>query len=169
MERAARYEPPLSVRGSAPAAWVPRFHQEIAAGKNAAAAVTALKGTRLDPVLTRLPRWLLTPIAAARMRDRNPPADHVPAADLVPTMRFDVQIAQEMADTTTEYSALQARGLLMAGTRSPHYVRTAIRELAAVIPRCQVVTLPGLGHSGPQNDGRPHAVARALRDFLTAP
>ena len=71
VERAALYEPPLSVRGSAPASWVPRFHQEIAAGKNAAATVTALKGARLDPALTRLPRWLLTPIAAARMRDRN--------------------------------------------------------------------------------------------------
>ena len=168
VERAALYEPPLSVRGSAPASWVPRFHQEIAAGKNAAATVTALKGARLDPALTRLPRWLLTPIAAARMRDRNSPAGDVPSADLVPTMRFDVQIAREMADTTAEYSALRARVLLMAGTRSPDYLGTAVRELAAVIPRCQVVTLPGLGHSGPQNDGRPQAVARALRDFFTA-
>ena len=83
-------------------------------------------------------------------------------------MRFDVQIAREMADTTAEYSALRARVLLMAGTRSPDYLGTAVRELAAVIPRCQVVTLPGLGHSGPQNDGRPQAVARALRDFFTA-
>lgn len=169
VERAALYEPPLSVRGSAPASWVPRFHEEIAAGKNAAAAVTALKGARLDPMLTLLPRWLLTPITAARMRDRNLPAGDVPAADLVPTMRFDVQIAREMADTTPEYSALRARVLLMSGTKSPDYLGTAICELAAVIPRCQVLTLPGLGHSGPQNDGSPHTVASALRDFLTAP
>jgi pimeloyl-ACP methyl ester carboxylesterase len=167
LERVALYEPPLSVRGSTPAAWVPRFHQEIAAGKNAAAAVTALKGARLHPVFTRLPRWLLTPVAAIGMRDRNPAADDVPVADLVPTMRFDVQIAREMADTTAEYAALHARVLLMGGTRSPGYLGTALRELAAVIPRGQVVTLAGLGHAGPQNDGKPAVVARVLRDFFT--
>lgn len=168
VERVALYEPPLSVRGSSPSAWVPRFHREIAAGKNAAAAVTALKGARLDPVLTRLPRWLLTPVAAAGMRDRHMAADDVPAAELVPTMRFDVQIAREMADTMAEYAALQARVLLMGGTRSPDYLGTALRELAAVIPHGQVIALPGLGHSGPQNNGRPAVVARLLRDFLSA-
>jgi len=63
---------------------------------------------------------------------------------------------------------VQARVLLMGGTRSPDYMGTALRELAAVIPRRQVVTLSGLGHGGPQNQGRPEAVARALRAFFTA-
>jgi len=168
LERVALYEPPLSVCGSTPTAWVPRFHEEIAPGKNAAAAVTALKGARLDPVLARLPRRLLTPVAAAGMRDRHAAGGDVPAADLVPTMRFDVQIAREMADTAAEYAAVQGRVLLMGGTRSPDYLGTALRELAAVIPRGRVVTLSGLGHAGPQNQGRPEAVARVLRDFFTA-
>lgn len=168
VDRVALYEPPLSVRGSSPSAWVPRFHQEVAAGRNAAAAVTALKGARLDPVFARLPRWLLTPVAAVSMRDRALAADDVPVADLVPTMRFDVQIAREMADTAEEYAALPGRVLLMGGTRSPDYLGTALRELAAVIPHGEVVTLPGLGHMGPQNDGRPDIVARVLRDFFAA-
>jgi pimeloyl-ACP methyl ester carboxylesterase len=168
VERAALYEPPLSVRGSSPSAWLPRFHREIAAGKNTAAAVTALKGARLDPVTARLPRWLLIPIAAAGMRDRHTAADDVPTADLVPTMRFDVQIAREMADTTAEYAAIRARVLLLGGSRSPAYLGTALRELADVIPHRQVLTLPGLSHTGPRNDGRPAVVARVLRDFFTA-
>lgn len=167
-ERIALYEPPLPVRDSTPTAWVPRFHREIAAGKNAAAAVTAMKGARLDPVLARLPRWFLTPVTAARLRDRHPAPDDVPAASLVPTMRFDVQIAREMADTTAEYAALQARVLLIGGTTSPSYLGAALRELAAVLPRAQAVTLPRLGHTGPQNDGKPEVVARALREFFTA-
>lgn len=166
VERVALYEPPLSVRGSTPTAWVPRFHREIAAGKNAAAAATALKGTRLDPVFTRLPRWLLTPVAAIAMRDRNAAPGDVPVAALVPTMRFDVQIAREMADTTAEYAALQGHVLLIGGTRSPDYLGAALRELAAVIPHNQVATLPGLGHAGPQNEGRPEVVARVLRGFF---
>lgn len=166
VERTALYEPPLSVRGSSPSAWVSRFHREIAAGKNAAAAVTALKGARLDPVLTRLPRWLLVPVTAAGMRDRHAAADDVPAADLVPTMRFDVQIAREMADTTAEYAGLRARVLLLGGTRSPDYLGTTLRELAAVIPGSQLVTLPGLSHMAPLNSGKPETVAGALRDFF---
>lgn len=168
IERAALYEPPLSVRGSSPAAWVPRFYRETAAGKNAAAAVTALKGARLDPVLAWLPRWFLVPAAAASMRDRHLADGDVPAADLVPTMRFDVQIAREMADTTAEYAALQARVLLMGGTKSPGYLGTALRELNAVLPDSRIVTLPRLGHFGPRNDGKPEAVASELREFLTA-
>jgi pimeloyl-ACP methyl ester carboxylesterase len=101
-------------------------------------------------------------------RGRHTAADDVSAADLVPTMRFDVQIAREMADTTAEYAALQARVLLLGGTRSPDYLGTALRELAAVIPGSQIVTLRGLGHTGPQNGGKPEIVARALRDFFTA-
>jgi len=130
--------------------------------------VTALKGAQLDPVLTRLPRWLLTPLTAIAIRERNRADGDIPAADLVPTFRFDVQIARETADTTARYAALQGRVLLIGGTRSPDYLGTALRELAAVIPRGQVMTLPGLGHSGPQNNGRPRVVARVLRDFLTA-
>ncbi|HEX7161078.1 MAG TPA: alpha/beta hydrolase, partial [Trebonia sp.] len=114
------------------------------------------------------PRWLLTPVTAAGLRARRPAGGGVPAAGLVPTMRFDVQIAREMADTTADYAALRARVLLLGGTRSPGYLGTALRELAAVIPASQVVTLPGLGHMAPKNGGRPQTVARALLDFYTA-
>lgn len=90
-----------------------------------------------------------SPITAAGMRNRKATAGDVPAAELVPTVRFDVQIAREMADTTAEYASLQANVLLMGGTRSPDSLGTALRELAAVIPGGQVVTVPGLGHTGP--------------------
>jgi pimeloyl-ACP methyl ester carboxylesterase len=44
LDRVAVYEPPLSVDGSVPTDWVPRYDREIAAGKTAAALVTALRG-----------------------------------------------------------------------------------------------------------------------------
>ena len=62
----------------------------------------------------------------------------------------------------------EARVLLIGGTTSPSYLGAALRELAAVLPRAQAVTLPRLGHTGPQNDGKPEVVARALREFFTA-
>ena len=86
LERVALYEPPLSVDGSAPTDWGPRFDREIAAGKPASALVTALKGTRTEPVLGRLPRLVLVPLLAISARLQGDVAeDDVPIAALIPT------------------------------------------------------------------------------------
>jgi len=165
----ALYEPPLSVHGSVPTDWVPRFDREIAAGHRAAAAVTALKGTRIDPMFTRLPRWLLTGVGAVALQVRHTRDDEVGIADLIPTMHFDMQLVREMAGTAPDYAALQAPALLLGGTKSPDYLAVTLGELAAVLPRAQHVTLQGLDHLGPTNDGSPLSAAQVLRGFFTAP
>lgn len=169
LDRVALYEPPLSVRGSVPMDWVPRFDREIAGGRRAAAAVTALKSTRIEPTFTRLPRWLLTGAGTVGLRVQRTGDDEVPIAELVPTMHFDMRLLREMADTAPEYAALRTRVLLLSGTRSPDYLDVALRELAAVLPQAQRVTLDGLDHAGPEDDGKPLMVAGVLRDFFTAP
>ncbi len=167
LDRIAVYEPPLPVHGSVPTDWLPRFDREIAAGHRAAAAVTALKGTRT--AFTRLPRWLLTGAGAVALRAERTHDDEVRIADLVPTMHFDIQIVRETADTAPDYAALQVPVLLLGGTKSPDYLSTALSELAAALPHAQRVTLPGLDHSGPEDDGSPQTVGRVLCDFFTAP
>jgi len=169
LERVALYEPPLSINGSVPTAWVPRFDREVAAGRHAAALITALKGTRTEPVFARLPRFMLAPIMAIGLRTQTQRPDGVTIADLIPTQHFDMRIVQDMADTGPEYALLQARVLLLGGTKSPDYLSVALRELAAVLPRARQVTLHGLTHEGPEDDGCPLVVAQVLRDFFTAP
>src|SRR5262249_30891139 len=75
LARIAFYEPPLSINGSVPTAWVPRFDGEIAAGRHTAALITALKGTGLEPKLARLPRFMLMPVMAVGLRARSNRAD----------------------------------------------------------------------------------------------
>ena len=169
LDRVAVYEPPLPVGGSVPTDWLPRFDREIAAGRRAAAAVTARKGCRIEPTFAQLPRWLLTGAGAVGLRAQNTHDDEVPIADLIPTMHFDVQIVQEMADTAPQYAALQVPVLLLGGTKIPGYLSVALRELAAVLPHAQRVTLHGLDHSGPEDDGSPLMVATVLSDFFTTP
>lgn len=74
LDRVALYEPPLSVDGSAPTDWGPRFDREIAAGKPTSALVTALNGMGVEPVLGRLPRLVLAPLLAigARLQGVRP-------------------------------------------------------------------------------------------------
>lgn len=70
--RAALYEPPVSVNGSTPLGWVPRYEREIAAGQLASAAVTAAQGTQMTPPILRiLPRFVVAgPLnAAVRLSD----------------------------------------------------------------------------------------------------
>jgi pimeloyl-ACP methyl ester carboxylesterase len=169
LERIALYEPPLSVRGSVPLAWLPRFHRELAAGHRAAAAITALKGLGTEPVFASLPRFVLTPVLSVAMRASGRGTDEVSIADLVPTHRFDMHIVRELADTAPDYATVRARVLLLDGSKAPAYFRVALDELAAVLPHPQRATLPGLTHTGPEDDGHPPVVAQVLRDFFTAP
>ncbi|MET8161176.1 alpha/beta fold hydrolase [Sphaerisporangium sp. NPDC005289] len=169
LDRVALYEPPLSVGGSVPMDWVPRLHREIAAGKIVSALVTVLKGLGTEPVFDRVPRSLLVPLMAAGSRlRRDVPEDEVPIEALVPTQRFDMQIIREMADTVQDYAALDARVLLLDGAKSPAYFRVALDALSAVLPHARRVSFPGLGHSGPDDDGDPQRVGAALGDFFGA-
>ncbi|HEV2637751.1 MAG TPA: alpha/beta hydrolase [Actinocrinis sp.] len=165
--RVALYEPPLSVGGSAPVDWVPRFDREIAAGKPGSAVVTALKGTRVDPAFARIPRFALAPLLGAGMRaQRGAAAGDVPIVDLVPTQHYDMQLVREMADTVGDYRTLKANVLLLGGTKSPRYLTLALDTLAAALPRTRRITFTGLGHCGPDDDGDPRRVAETVRDFF---
>ncbi|KAB2379238.1 alpha/beta fold hydrolase [Actinomadura montaniterrae] len=167
LDRIALYEPPLSVDGSAPVDWQPRYEREIAAGRLVSALVTIFKGLRTEPFANRIPRPVLVALLAAGARLQRPGADEAPIADLIPTMSYDLRIIRDMADTAADYKALQAQVLLMGGSKSPAYFTTALDELTAVLPHSGRVTLNGLGHSGPENDEDPTAVAAQLRTFFT--
>jgi pimeloyl-ACP methyl ester carboxylesterase len=169
LDRIVLYEPPLSVDGSVPMDWEPRFDREIAAGKLASALVTVLKGFGTEPVFDRIPRFVLAPLMAVGSRvQRDVPEDEVPIEALVPTMHFDLRIIREMADTVEDYAALDAQVLLFNGAKSPAYFRVALDALSAVLPHARRVSFPGLGHSGPDDDGDPPRVGEALRDFFGA-
>jgi pimeloyl-ACP methyl ester carboxylesterase len=167
VERVALYEPPLAIGGSTPRGWVARFEQELAGGMLAAALVTAMKGMQVVPVFVRLPRFLLVPVLALVMRaqgDGDP--EDVAIRALVPTLRYDMQVVREMSDTLDDYRTLQARVLLLSGTRSPGFFGVALDGLERTLPRVERVAFPGLGHDGPEDDGEPERVAQQLQRFF---
>lgn len=165
----ALYEPPLSLNGSVPTSWVPRFDREVDCGRLASALVTALKGLAVEPVLGRIPRFALVPLMAIGARlQGDGSGDDVPIPALIPTLRFDLRLVEELADTARDYAALGSRVLLLGGTKSPGYLGVALDELSVVLPHAQRITFPGLGHSGPDDDGDPRRIAEALSTFFTA-
>ena len=167
LSRVALYEPPLSVNGSAPVDWVPRYEREVAAGKAGAAVISALKGLRTEPLFARVPRFALaafftvaSPVLAAHAEGE------VSIRELVPTLRDDMRLIDEVADTIDDYSRLTADVMLLGGSKSPAYLHTALDELERVLPDATRVTFESLGHSGPDDDGDPARVAEELRRFF---
>ncbi|MCG3755488.1 alpha/beta fold hydrolase [Amycolatopsis sp. Poz14] len=164
----ALYEPPLSVNGSVPLEWVPRYERELARGRLSSALATVLQGLAIEPALNRIPRFALVPLMAIGSRLQRRSSADVPIPALIPTHHFDIQLVEELADTARDYASLDARVLLLGGSRSPAFLRVALDELSATIPHAQRITFPGLGHSGPDDDGSPDRVAEALRTFFAA-
>jgi pimeloyl-ACP methyl ester carboxylesterase len=167
IDRLALYEPPLSVNGSVPVDWVPRYHRELAAGRTTSALATVLKGLEADHLLSMVPRFVLIPLMNVALRlQRTGAGDDVPIAELVPTMSADLRLVEQLSDTTKDYATVDADVLLLAGARSPAYFGRSLNELTAVLPRSARTTFPKLDHSGPTNDGGPAEIARSLHAFF---
>ncbi|MBJ7604232.1 MAG: alpha/beta hydrolase [Candidatus Dormibacteraeota bacterium] len=175
IDRIALFEPPLSINGSAPTAWLRRYDQEMAKGKLASALVTGMKGAQMGPpIFNFVPRPLLQLLTRVAMagEDRNARAGTVPMRALAPTLHYDGRVVLEMGGTLEGFSALRAEVLLLGGSRSPAYLKVALDALESVLPHVQRVELAGLNHgaSGNRNrGGQPERVAQELRRFFSRP
>jgi pimeloyl-ACP methyl ester carboxylesterase len=167
LKHVALYEPPLSLRGSSPTSWVARYDREIAQGRLPQALATVIKGIPVNLFFAALPRWLLVPLFSFSMRVMDDAkGDDVSIKSLIPTQHYDMVVVGETADTLHDYKALQARVLLLGGSKSPPFLKTALDALARTLPHVERVTFPGLDHFGATNDGKPRIVAAELRTFF---
>ena len=170
IRRLAIYEPPLSVGGSNPAAWLPRYDKEMAAGDLPAAMVTVSKGIPVSPVFSRLPRFLgttLMRLALPAEARQTPPGD-VALQDLIPTMRGDAQVVMDAASDLNRYRDLAIDVLLLGGSRSPRSLERTLDVLEATLPHARRVQIAHVGHMAADNGGQPARVAPLLRRFFQA-
>lgn len=172
VERAAVFEPALSVDGSVSTAFLARFDREIARGRVAAALVTAMKAAEMGPpIFTAIPRGpleLLTRLMMAA-EDRKATDGDVTMRRLAPTLRYDFQLVADTEGSLEGFGAIRPPLLLLGGTKSPAYLRLAVQTIAKLVPQARRVELAGVGHgaSGNRNrGGRPDLVAAELLRFF---
>lgn len=166
--KVAVYEPPLSLHGSVPTSWVPRFEREVVQGKLASAMITALKGLKISRAFTILPRWvLLLLIMSLQRREKQTlgPND-VSMEMLVPAGRFDIQLFKDMDATLENFAGMRAEVLLLGGEKSPAFLRDSLSALSQTLPHVKRIQYPGLDHSGP-NVTAPERVSKDLRAFFS--
>jgi pimeloyl-ACP methyl ester carboxylesterase len=171
IEKVAVYEPPLvTVHTSPPMDMITRYKRELAEGKLAAALVTVIKGIADSSLIefARLPRFLLVPLIKYLLHNeaRQVQGDDVPIASLIPTFLFDAKLARETEGLLADFGAIRPKVLLLGGSKSARFLRTALDDLQAVLPDAKRVELKGLGHVAADNTGRPDLVAMELKSFF---
>lgn len=163
--RVAVYEPGVSVAGSIPVAWVPRYRQLLAAGDRRGAFAVFVRGigTASGPV-TMLPLWYLRAVLRLVVRGeqwrRMEPLLEASAAEHEQEARLD--------DGTAErYRSIRARVLLLGGGKSPAFLTAELfSALQQVIPDASAEILDGLDHFAP-DEKAPALVAERVRNFLS--
>jgi pimeloyl-ACP methyl ester carboxylesterase len=173
LDRLAVFEPALVVDGSLSLRGLEQFRREYASGDVPSYLVTAMLLAEMGPeVFARLPRPVLRFLTAAMLRltdRRRDPSGAPTMRDLAPALRHDFGIVEEQAGRLSDFAALNMPVLVMAGTRTRPYLRTAATALAATIGSARLVDLHGLDHGATGNvadRGSPSAVAPPLLEFF---
>ena len=135
--------------------------------------VTGMLAAEMGPALFRqFPRPALramTKRMLARDDAKDLPPDDPHLRLLARLLRIDLQIVAENADRLSDFAAIGIPTLLIAGTKTPRYLQTAVSALAATIPHSQRVELKGTNHSVTQNRdqfGAPDKIAPDLARFF---
>ena len=174
IHKTALYEPALLVNGT-PTAFLKRLDEEITQGKTAAALITGMKGAQLGPpVFNLMPRWLLERLTTMAMKseDQKAKAGDVTMRMLAPTLHYDFQLVDEIAQTLERFRAVRSEVLLLGGSKSPVFLKDALDALEKVLPHRQRVEFTGLDHGGSSDasatnrGGDPQQVAQELRRFF---
>lgn len=172
VQKAAIYEPPFFRNDRVPSELLTRFDAEIAQDKVAAALTTAMRGAQMGPpIFNAMPRWLAERLTSGFMasEEKKDTCGYVPMRALAPTMHFDFLLVADMNGRLEAFSAMPAEVLLLAGTKSPEYLKTALEDLSRVLPDAKRVEFPGLDHAASWNrdrGGQPGPVADELRRFF---
>ena len=173
IRKIALFEPPLARDRAAAAAVLREFDDEMARGKIGAAMVTAMRGAEMGPGWFRaLPKALTARLVEMGIRQeaRKSAGDYPTMGELAPTLHFDFAIVTESSGRLEDFGSITADVLLIGGSKSPTYLKRALRDLADVLPNARRIELPGLDHAASWNAdrrGKPAAVAAELRRFFS--
>lgn len=154
------YEPAVSINDSLPLDWLSAYEQAVAQQDYAAAMTLIIKGMPLN-WMYKLPCWVLRPLFSFMLRGKE--GDEI--VELLGTGAREAKEALRLDSTYERYQNIQAEVLLLGGSNSPAFLLNVLPILAKTIPHAQVVELPGLDHSAPDEDA-PEVVAAVLKKHL---
>jgi len=175
IRKVAVYEPALFATDKIPATVLARYDSELERGNLAAAMVTGMKGAQMGPpIFNLMPRWLLEKLTNSAMTSEAKKAapGAITMRALAPTLHYDFSIVASLSGKQERFREVRADVLLLGGSKSPDYLKTALAGLAKLLPRARRVVFDGLDHGGSSDisemnrAGDPARVAVELRRFF---
>ncbi len=167
------FEPPLAEGNSMNLDRLPAFLRQYQGGDTVGMMVTALKLAQLGPsFMLGTPDWVLRPVTRS-MLNKDDSAGLVEGLvhvrDLAAALPADFEIVAQNAQRIQDFVGIGIPTLLLRGTKTRPYLRTAVGALARVIPNNRLVELQGTNHGATQNSdqwGNVGAVAPVLQEFF---
>ena len=161
LTRLVVYEPAVSLNGSIDTTFLPEFERRLARGRSAGAMATFLTGMGFAPVgVVPMPvytafAWFLLQTPEGREN-----------RELLPTLPAECRVVAGLDSDGSRYAAIGSPTLVIAGGRSPEWLRRVQPRLAELVPNARYALLPELDHNAPDQSA-PAAVADLVRAFLT--
>jgi pimeloyl-ACP methyl ester carboxylesterase len=157
----AVYEPGISIEGSIPTGWMPRFQQKLAEQKDFDAFVEFVRG--INPESSgKIPPWLMKLLLLLFMSSH----ERKQKLGLLQECLREHQEEARLDSSYENYRAIGASVLLMYGGK--YYtsrLQLTMERLAAVLPRSEIYAFPRLDHFG-INQKAPQEVARVIGAFF---
>jgi pimeloyl-ACP methyl ester carboxylesterase len=173
IHKLAIYEPPLFINNY-PVALIQRFEQEFAADNLPAAMTTAMLAAKMGPpIFEHIPRWLLERLTGMMLAQeaKKGSGDYLSMRELArTTLPIDIQVIQAMHGTLERLGTINTDVLLMGGSTSPTYLKTALGALEKVLPHTRRIEFAGLSHGSPWNSdkrGNSKPIADALKTYFS--
>lgn len=171
IHKLAVYEPPIPLTGQeSTVGWLPRYEKELAENNLGAALLTVSRGTGASTFLTGLPRFISVPFMnfAIKAQAKETKQGEIPLRSLIPAMLYDAHVVKSMKDTIEHFAAIQAKTLLMNGTKSPENLKAPIAGLSKYLPDAKHIVFQDADHLAATNGKRPRVIADALREFFNS-
>jgi pimeloyl-ACP methyl ester carboxylesterase len=153
------YEPGVPLRGQIRVGWLDAYSRRLDRGDRRGAFACLVKGSGFAPApVSVMPLWYLS--LALRMVIRGRRWDSM---NRLLEANLTEHRAQALLDAPDpgRFSAITARTVLFGGGKGPDILSgPLLDELASVIPRSEVVILPGLDHLAAQT--KPARIASAV-------
>jgi pimeloyl-ACP methyl ester carboxylesterase len=153
---------------------VHRFDQKLDEGDLTTAMVTSLDVyNKIDPeekssFIYHLPSYIWKPIFRLILDadERNVKEDDTTLKELMPTLKYDVQLVNETEGKLENFKNVSAEVLLLNGSKSSLFLKHSIETLNKVLPNVTCKQIQGLDHDSAQDYGKPKIVAQEIKSFL---
>jgi pimeloyl-ACP methyl ester carboxylesterase len=148
---------------------VQHFDKELSEGKKVTAMVDIAKSED-HPTVTfyKLPDFVMKIFFKLILLqdERSVKGDDVTIEDLMPTLKFDVQLVNETEGKLDNFKNVKAEVLLMGGSKSSLFLKHSLKTLEKLLPHVKRIELQDLDHDSAQDYGKPEIIVQEIKSFF---